>query len=259
MLYSLKNAIEMKQSLPVILLAAFLAGILISFTPCIYPMIPITAGILQAQATRSVFHNFLRAVSYVLGVAIVYATLGYIVATTTLIFGQWFANPWFIAFVVIFFLYFGFAMFGFYDVYIPAFLRSRTTFQTRGSFITAFFLGAISGTVTSPCLTPALAVLLGYVAKIGNPITGFLMLFAFSLGMGMLLILVGTFSGMLHVLPSAGNWMIEVKKIFGFLILGICVYILDPLLPPYATFILYGGIVTSASMYYIIRCNKIKA
>ena len=135
----LEKALETQQPLWHTLAIAFSTGILVSFTPCIYPMIPITAGILQAQATAFMWYNALLSISYVLGVAFVYALLGYIVATTSLIFGQWFASPWFILFVLLFFLYFSFAMFGFYDIYIPRFLRSHKMFQAKGSLILTFF------------------------------------------------------------------------------------------------------------------------
>ena len=252
----LKTALKTEQPLWYILLIAFATGILVSFTPCIYPMIPITAGILQAQATAFMWYNFLLSLCYVLGVAFVYALLGYIVATSSLIFGQWFASPWFILFIILFFLYFAFAMFGFYKIYIPGFLRSRSMLNTKGSLISTFILGALSGTVTSPCLTPALAIMLGYVAKLGNPLAGFLALFSFALGMGVLLVLVGTFSGMLSLLPGAGSWMLEIKKFFGFLMLGVCIYILQPLLKDFTSMLLYAILLLITSAYYFIASMK---
>jgi len=254
--FSLEVALSTEQPLLLILLFAFLAGVLVSFTPCIYPMIPITVGILQAQATASAWRNFFLALFYVLGMASVYAVLGYVVATTSLIFGQWFASPWFIALAVAFFLYFAFAMFGFYDIYVPAFLRTRGTVSVRGSLLYSFVFGALSGTVTSPCLTPALAVVLGYVAKLGRPVTGFLTLFSFSCGMGVLLVIIGTFSGVLNVLPRAGSWMVAVKKFFGFLMLGVGIYIMQPLLTHWAIPALYGSLMMTAALYYAltIKC-----
>jgi thiol:disulfide interchange protein DsbD len=211
---------------------AFLGGILVSFTPCVYPMIPITVGILQGQTQKSLFHNILLSICYVLGIALVYATLGYISATSALIFGQWFSHPVFIVFVVFFFLYLAGSMFGFYELYIPSFASRTTGVNTSGALFNAFVYGLISGTVASPCLTPALAILLGVVAKQADPILGFFTLFSFALGMCVLLIIVGAFSSTLTLLPRAGNWMLHVKTIFGYLLLLVCVYFLKPFLDP---------------------------
>ena len=173
-------------------------------------MIPITIGILQSQATTSVWRNMLTATSYVLGISVIYSTLGYLAATTTVMFGQWLANPFLIFLFILLFLYFAFSMFGFYEIYIPRFLKSGKAVSPHGSIIYSFIFGMLSGTIASPCLTPALALLLGFVVKLGNPILGLLTLFSFSLGIGVLLILIGTFST--TATPKAGIWMIEIKK-----------------------------------------------
>lgn len=240
----------------------FLAGVLTSFTPCIYPMIPITIGILQAQARRSLLYNFFSSLSYVLGIALVYSVLGYISAKTSVIFGQWLGNPFFIIFIVLFFLYFALSLFGLYEIYIPAILkRNRDLPQDqRGTLLHSFMFGIISGTVASPCLTPALALVLGIAAKTANPLLGFLYLFMFSLGMGVLLILVGTFSSTVSLLPQSGPWMDEVKKVFGFVMLAVCVYFLEVFIPKNIALEFYSLIIFFASIYYFVsaRGSKIK-
>jgi len=246
-----KDFISPESSFLLILLFAFLTGILVSFTPCIYPMIPITVGILQAQASRSIFHNFLTATSYVIGISVIYSTLGYVAATTTLIFGQWLANPWLIFLLILLFLYFAFSMFGFYEIYMPAFLKGQQGTSPKGSLIYSFLFGMISGAAVSPCLTPALALLLGLVAKLGSPILGFFTLFAFSLGMGTLLILIGTFSNTAFLMPKAGSWMVEIKKLFGFALIGVCAYFLQPLLPQTTIMALYALVALAAAGYHL--------
>ncbi len=231
---------------------AFLAGIVTSFTPCLYPMIPITMGILQSQAASSVWANFLAAFSYVFGMAMVYAGLGYIAATTSIIFGRWASNPWFIVVVVAIFLYLAFSMFGFYEIYMPSFLTQRSEVAGRRPLIRCFLLGIISGSVASPCLTPPLAILLTLVAKKGNPYLGFAALFAFALGMGILLLVVGTFSSSLSLLPRAGTWMLEIKKIFGFIMLAMCVYIAGPIIGADWALYLYILIGVIMAGYYLI-------
>jgi thiol:disulfide interchange protein DsbD len=242
------------------LLLAFLAGILVSFTPCVYPMIPITVGILQAQARDSMLYNFFSALSYVFGISLVYASLGYVSATTSVIFGRWLASPWFIIMIVLFFLYLAFSLFGFYELHIPSILRRRTEISARSSLFHSFLFGALSGTVASPCLTPALAIMLGIAAKTGNPVLGFLYLLFFSFGMGTMLLLVGTFSGALHLLPQAGFWMEEVKRAFGFIMLMMCVHFLSPLLQSDVILELHSMILLGASVYYFCtaRHNRIK-
>ncbi|MFA5074481.1 MAG: cytochrome c biogenesis protein CcdA [Candidatus Babeliales bacterium] len=243
-----------------LLFFAFFSGILASFTPCIYPMIPITIGILQSQASSSLLRNFLLSLFYVLGIASIYAVLGYIVATTSIIFGQWLANPWIVAGVILLFLYLAFSMFGFYEIYMPAFMLKSKNINVRGSLFYSFIFGLVSGTIASPCLTPALAVILGFVAKTANPILGFLALFLFALGMGLLLIVIGTFSTTIFLLPRAGLWMLEVKKFFGFVLLGVCIYFLQPFISLQAMLKFYSILLLVASLFYFStnKGNKIK-
>ncbi|MFH1461611.1 MAG: cytochrome c biogenesis protein CcdA [bacterium] len=255
---NLKETFSPEKSPFYLIILAFLVGILTSFTPCVYPMIPITLGILQTQASTSLSRNFLLALSYVLGISTVYAILGYVAATTTVIFGQWLSNPWLVLFISIFFIYLAFSMFGFYEIKIPNFLTKRDNVKVKGSFIYSFIFGAISGTVASPCLTPAIAILLSFVAKLGSPIIGFLTLFFFALGMGILLIVIGTFSTSLNVLPRAGMWMVEVKIFFGFVLLAMSIYFFQPFLGGNAGLKAYATLCLIAGMYYLIKSNQNK-
>lgn len=252
----LQDAASTQSSVGYIFFLAFLAGVLVSFTPCLYPMIPITAGILQAQARTSILYNFLSSLAYVIGIASIYATLGYLSATTAIIFGKWLANPWFILCMTLFFLYLAGSMFGLYEMYIPSLLVNRNSNQKNGSLLQSFILGALSGTVASPCLTPALALLLGIAAKQGNPILGFFTLFSFSMGMGVLLLLIGTFSSTLTMLPRAGEWMELFKKIFGFLMLGVCAYFLQPFVPALYITITYTLLAAIAAVYYLLHAKQ---
>jgi thioredoxin:protein disulfide reductase len=257
-LKKLKNVVSEKKSKIYILLLAFSAGIVASFTPCIYPMIPITIGILQAQAAPTMFHNFLLSLSYVLGISCVYAVLGYVAATTTVIFGQWLSNPWLIAIIILLFIYLAFSMFGFYEIRMPAFLEQRKQVKVKGSLLYSFLFGTISGTVASPCLTPALAVLFGFVAKVGSPLFGFITLFAFAFGLGILLMIIGTFSTTLTLFPRSGVWMIEVKKFFGFVLLAMCVYFLQPFFAFGTILKMYSIIAFVVSIYYFLTARESK-
>lgn len=248
----LETLLNGTHSLSFVLFASFVAGILASFTPCIYPMIPVTLGIITAQQSTSMLNNFFLSLSYGVGIATVYATLGYVSVKSNLMFGQWLGHPCFIAVMVLLFLYLAFAMFGFYEMYTPRFLRARTSNSYKGGSIAySFLFGILSGAAASPCLTPALALLLGFAAKQNNPLIGFAVLFAFAMGISMLLIVVGTFSSALSFLPRAGGWMNEVKKIFGFMLLGVCVFFVQPLIAPPVATALYAFVTIIAALYYL--------
>ncbi len=247
----LNQSISSDGSFVWILSLSFIAGILISFTPCIYPMIPITIGIMQTQAANSLWRGFSVGLCYVLGLATVYATLGVISASTPIIFGQWMSNPWFIGIIVLLFLYFAFSLFGFYEIFTVNLLSGTSqTSRIHNPFFKSFLSGLLAGTVASPCLTPALATILTLVAQRGSIILGFFSMFLFAFGMGFLLIFVGMFSASLNFLPRAGEWMNDIKKFMGFIMLGVCAYILKPLISALTLHILYAAVCAAASVYY---------
>jgi thioredoxin:protein disulfide reductase len=245
----LSQSISTQQSAWYIIALSFLAGVLVSFTPCIYPMIPITAGILQSQGARSWWYSFFSSFAYIFGIAMVYASLGYVSAMTGVIFGSWFAQPWFVLLVVAFFLYLAGSMFGLYELYIPNFALMKSDMPQQRSIFNCFVLGMVSGTVTSPCLTPALGLLLGVAAK-QSPFMGFLILLSFALGLGVLLLIVGTFSSSLMLLPRAGVWMDQVKTAFGFVIVAMCGYFAQSLIGPDAAWVVYLLVALGATIYY---------
>lgn len=208
----------------------FILGFLMSLTPCIYPMIPITIGVLQSSAQASLRQNFIMASAYTIGIATTFSILGLFAALGGAQFGGILASPFFVLFMVLFLGYFALSMFGLYEIYIPQFFQSsHAGAPTGGSPLSAFTFGAVSGTVASPCLSPGLVLVLSIAAATGSIIFGFVYLFAFGLGLGMPLLLIGTFSTSFSGIPQAGGWMIEVKKIFGALLLAMCFYYVSPL------------------------------
>lgn len=223
---TISNILKTTESLTVRLIFALILGLLLSLTPCIYPMIPITVGILQSQGTKSVIKNFLLAATYTIGIATTFACLGLAAAFTGQIFGSLLAKPLFVWSLVLFLLYLAGSMIGFYDMYIPSFLQSRTQQYRGGSLLSVFLFGAVSGTIASPCLSPGLFLLLTLVTTLGSKLIGFLLLFSFGIGLGIPLLIIGTFSSSLNVLPSAGIWMVEIKKFFGFIMIGMCFFYL---------------------------------
>lgn len=228
------------------LVLIFLAGVGLSFTPCVYPMIPITVAVIGGQAAgdqttaRKPLKAFLLSLIYVLGISIVYAAMGVAAASTGALFGTALQSPWVIGFVVVVFVGLAMSMFGVYYLRMPSFISDRLGTKAGKGFIGVFVMGLISGIVASPCIGPALASLLVYIASTGNKFLGFWMLFVFAWGIGVLLIVLGTFSGALKALPKSGAWMETVERIFGLLLIGAALYYLRFIISESAFIIILG-------------------
>ena len=204
----------------------FAAGVATSLTPCIYPMIPITAGVLggAGAAGRSRQRTVGLTLLYVLGLALVYATLGLIAGLTGTLFGAISSNRWAYFTVGNLLLLFALAMLDVFPVAAPRKLVAWATRIGAGSYGGAFLMGATSGLVAAPCGAPAFAAVLTFVAATKSGALGFLYLFVFSLGMTALLVVIGLSSGMLARLPRSGRWLLLVKKGAGILLLAVAEY-----------------------------------
>ncbi|MEP6572374.1 MAG: cytochrome c biogenesis protein CcdA [Gemmatimonadota bacterium] len=204
----------------------FGAGLITSLTPCVYPMIPITAGILGGAGAvgRSRRTTALYTGVYVLGLALVYATLGLIAGLTGTLFGSISSNPWAYFATGNLLLIFGLAMLDVFPVNAPGSLLAWASRFGGGSLGGVFAMGATSGLVAAPCGAPAFAAVLTFVASTGSGVLGFLYLFVFSLGMTALLVVIGLSSSSLAALPRSGRWLIWVKKAAGVLLLGMAEY-----------------------------------
>ena len=244
------------RSLGMQILLAFALGILMSFTPCIYPMIPITVGLLGTDHKHSLLRNFSLAATYTSGLATTFALLGLFTTFCGAQCGQLLSNPWFVIALVIILAYLGLSMFGWYELTIPRFLQPKSTTVKQGSYLSAFLFGLGSGTIASPCMSPGLALVLTFVASLGNLFLGFLLLFIFGLGASLPLLIIGTFSASLHIMPRAGMWMIEIKKTFGFMLLGMCLYYLKPFFPLFIFYGLLGLFLLVISGYYLLRAIR---
>ena len=212
------------QGAPLLALpAAFLAGVLTSFTPCIYPLIPITIGIIGAKSSQTRKRGFLLSLVYVLGLSLVYAALGAIAALSGMFFGQISTSMWAYLIVGNLFLLFGLSMLDVFSLQFT-FLQKWNPAAKGSGILTAFIFGGVSAIIAGPCTTPVLGTLLAFVASRQNVLLGVSMLFLFAFGMGSLLIIVGTFTGLLSTIPRSGVWMITIKKAFGFLMIGLGEY-----------------------------------
>ena len=204
----------------------FGAGLLTSLTPCIYPMIPITAGIIGSSATaggsrrRTVGLTF----TYVAGLALFYAFLGLLAGLSGSLFGTVSSSPWARFAIGNLLLFFGLVMLDVIPLNIPGRLATWAGSLGGGSYPAVFLLGATSGVVAAPCGAPAFAAVLTWVSTTRSAPLGFLYLFVFSLGMTALLVAVGLSSGTLARLPRSGRWMVYIKKAGGLILLAMAQY-----------------------------------
>jgi cytochrome c-type biogenesis protein len=208
------------------LITLFGAGVVTSLTPCIYPMIPITAGVLAATADRerSRWRSVALTLTYVMGLALLYALLGMLAGLTGSLFGTVASNPWARFAVGNLLLVFALAMLDVFPVTLPSRLLRWAGGLRGGSYGAVFLLGATSGIVAAPCGAPAFAVVLTWVSTTQSAVLGFLYLFVFSIGMTAILVVVGVFSGALAALPRSGMWMLWIKRAGGIVMLAMAEY-----------------------------------
>lgn len=200
----------------------FGAGVLTSLTPCIYPMIPITASVIagSGKGTTRFRRRLALTLTYVVGLALFYAVLGLLAGLTGSLFGTVASNPWVRIGTGVVLAVFGLAMLDVIPLRLPAHLTQWAGTLAGGSYPGVFLLGATSGIVAAPCGAPAFAAVLTWVATTGSAVAGFVYLFVFSLGMTALLVTVGLFSGALVSLPQAGAWTVWIKKAAGVVMIG---------------------------------------
>ena len=213
-------------------LFVFAFGFLTSFTPCVYPMIPITLAILGREAhARSRMQNFLVSLIYVAGIAVTFSGLGVFAASTGALFGSFMASPWILGFIVLVFATMSLSMFGRFEIQAPQILRDGVLSHMKlHGYVGAFISGLLAGVVASPCVGPVLVGVLTFVAQTKNLWLGFWLLFVYAVGMGLIFLFLGLSTNMTKMLPKSGAWMNRVKIFFGLLLLAAAVYYLDVLL-----------------------------
>jgi cytochrome c-type biogenesis protein len=214
------------------LLLLFAGGVLTSLTPCIYPMIPITAAIVGGTqagvgSTASRFRPIALSLVYSLGLSIVYALLGLFAGMSGTLFGTVSSNPWLYFAMANLLIFAALAMLDIIPVRVPGWaLAKASSAGTGGTYSGALVIGAMSGLVAAPCSAPVMAAVLTWVSTTKSAALGFLYLFVFSLGMCSLLIAVGASSGFLARMPRAGVWMVWIKRLFAIAMIGVAEYYL---------------------------------
>lgn len=225
---SLASVIESK-GLVVAFLVIFLAGLALNLTPCVYPLIPITISYFGGQVGGKKGSLVLYGIVYVLGMSITYSVLGVFASLTGSILGAWLQNPYVLFFIALVMLVLALSMFGMYEIRVPASL-SNFAGQSKQGYFGTLFMGLTVGIIAAPCIGPFVLALLTYVGEKGDPLLGFSMFFVLSLGLGVPFVFLAMFSGMINHIPRSGAWMIWVRKIFGFILIAMAFYFLNPLI-----------------------------
>jgi thiol:disulfide interchange protein DsbD len=239
-------------SLIVIILSFFGFGVLLAFTPCVLPMVPILSGIIAGEGRRlNKARAFLLSVSYVLGMAVTYAVAGVAAAYSGTLLAAALQNAWVLGAFALVFVWLALSMFGFYDLQLPGVLHHRLHSAHRrlqgGQIASVAAMGAFSAVIVSPCVAAPLAGALLYISQSKDVALGGAALFAMALGMGIPLIAVGVSEGAL--LPKAGAWMEGVKKFFGVLLLGVAIWIVSPLLPAGVQMVAWAALLVGSAMF----------
>ncbi len=234
------------------LFAFFLAGILLAFTPCVFPMVPILSGIIAGHGDRMTTSKaFWLSLVYVLAMAVTYTIAGVLAG----LFGQnlqaLFQNPWILGFFIAIFIALALSMFGFFELQLPSALQTRLTQassqQQGGSLTGVAVMGFLSALIVGPCVAPPLAAALIVIGASGSALLGGSALFALSLGMGVPLILFGVSAGKL--IPKAGPWMDSIKAVFGIAMLALAIWMLERIVQGPLILVLWGALAIASGVY----------
>lgn len=231
-------------------------GLLLSFTPCVLPMIPILSGIIVGDKKAhknetSRLHSFNLSLAYVLGIALSYTIAGIAAGLSGQLLSNALQSPWMLGATALIFVILSFSMFGFYELRLPHAIEDRMVNTTNklkgGQFLGVFVMGVISALIVSPCVAAPLAGTLIYISQTRDVVLGGVALFALSIGMGVPLLMIGASAG--HILPKAGGWMTAVRNFFGILMLAVAIFIVSPIIPVSLQMALWAALLIIPAMY----------
>jgi thioredoxin:protein disulfide reductase len=236
----------------VVIAAFFGFGLLLAFTPCVFPMIPILSGIIAGQGPNITTRKaFTLSLVYVLAMALTYTVVGVLAGLFGANLQAAFQNPWVLTSFALIFVLLALSMFGFYDLQLPSSFQSKlaelSNKQEGGTLLGVAIMGLLSALIVGPCVAPPLFGALIYISQTGDAVLGGIALFALSMGMGAPLIAIGTSAGKL--LPRAGGWMDAVKAVFGVALLGVAIFMLERILPPAVAMLLWGLLLICSAVY----------
>ena len=238
-------------------LISFSLGLALAFTPCVYPMIPITVAFFAGQSAGRKSKAFRLALAYVVGIAVTYSALGVAVSSFGLMMGSVLQNTWALVLIAAVFTGLALSMFGLFEIRPPAFIMNRSA--ARSGVAGALLMGLMVGVVASPCIGPIVGGVAVWVAQAKNPVLGFWVFFSLSLGMGIPFLALAVFSGALARLPRAGPWMVTVKNLSGLALLGAAVYFARLLLPGQSQSAALPVFLIAAALYLLLFDGSLKA
>lgn len=236
----------------------FLLGVLLTFTPCVLPMLPILSGILTGEKNLTKSKGFLISLSYVLAMGVVYTTLGIIAAMLGSGLAAAFQNKYVLMGFALLFVVLSLSMFGAYQLQMPMFIQNHLNrFASKskgGTYAGAAIMGGLSALIVGPCVTAPLIGIITLISQTQDYVLGGFALFSMSMGMGVPLLILGVSSG--YLLPKVGSWMNAIKEFFGFIMLGIAAYFLGRILPYFWENMLYAVIALSLAIWFFIKIFK---
>jgi len=235
-----------------ILTGFFGIGLLLAFTPCVFPMFPILSGIIANRGKHvTKGHGFILALAYVLGMAITYAIAGVAAGLSGAMLSAALQNAWVLGTFAVIFVLLSFSMFGFYELQLPGVLQTKLSEEAghlKGGHLTGVFgMGALSALIVGPCVAAPLAGALLYISQTRDVILGGSALFVMALGMGVPLLLLGTSAGAL--LPRTGPWMESIKRFFGVLLLAVAIWLISPVINEVVHMLLWAALLIISAIY----------
>lgn len=206
------------------LAGVFVSGLALNLTPCVYPMLTVTVALFGGQREKNLWRSFTRAFIYFIGIAVIYSALGVFAATTGAFFGSALQSSWVLGLVSLLMFILALSMFGLYEFQLPSTAANLLGGKRGTGNIGIFLSGLLVGVFAAPCIGPPIVALLTIVGQMASPVKGFFVFFVLSLGLGLPYFVLGTFSGLLQKLPRSGEWLVWVKKLFGFALLGLAFF-----------------------------------
>lgn len=246
-----------KKSLLLFALVFFL-GFLASLTPCVYPVIPIVMGYVGSRSGGKKLKGLYLSVFFVLGLAVVYSVFGVIAAMTGSMVGVSFQNPIVVIIIAAIFIIMGLSLAGLFEIPVPSSISSKVQSGSgKSEIIGSLLVGGVAGIIAAPCVGPVLIAILSWISQTKDIFLGFWLTFIFSLGLGVIFLLVGTFTGVISAMPKGGGWMNYVKYFFAILLIGGGIYILDAILPAWLNLLLWGLFLVLISVFIgLLKINE---
>jgi thioredoxin:protein disulfide reductase len=230
------------------MLGIFVGGMALNLTPCVYPLLPITVSYFGGKSGQGRGRLVVHGLFYLSGLALTNSSLGVAAALTGSLMGAMLQNPLVLLAVAGILIFFATSLFGFWELRLPGSLTHAASKSYAGYF-GSLFMGLTLGLVAAPCIGPFVLGLLTWVASMGSPLLGFLVFFTLSLGLGLPLFILAIFSGSLEKLPRSGEWMLWVRKLMGWVLVGMAVYFIRPLLPESVGVLLLATVALTAAVH----------